>query len=71
MSETVINEKDKPFIIAIYLITILAVIFCAGLIGAFYDKQLILDYIGQIVGGIITLVTAAVTFYFGTKNNNK
>ena len=71
MSETVIKEKDKPFIIAIYLLTILAVIFCAGLIGAFYDKLLVLDYIGQIIGSIVTLVTAAVTFYFGTKNNNK
>lgn len=70
MSATELKETDKPFIIAIFLISIFAVLLIAGVIGAAYDKQLVIDYIGEIIGAVITLVTAAITYYFGTKKSN-
>jgi len=71
MSEFTIKEKDKPFILAlIFVIGMFALMF-TGVAVAFYNAELVLDYMREIITSVVTIVGMITVFYFTTKANNK
>jgi len=67
MSEPMVKEKDKPFIIAMcFVIGFLAFIFL-GAAGVLAGNVPIENYVKDMVGGILGIVGTVVAFYFGTK----
>ena len=70
MSAEVVNEKDKPFIIAlIFTIGFFALVFF-GAAGVLWNNAGIESYIKEMTTGVIGILGTIVGFYFMKKNGN-
>jgi hypothetical protein len=63
----VVNEADKPFIIAMILVCSFVALIFIGAVGVLIGNIEIIDYVYQMIGNITGIVGTILAFYFGTK----
>lgn len=67
LSKKEVNERDKPFIIALcFVFAFIGLIFLGGA-GVLAGNVAIEEYVKQLIGNITGIVGTVVAFYFGTK----
>ena len=67
MSE-IVNERDKPFIIAlVFIIGFFALLFM-GAVGILWNNASIADYVKEMIVGVVGILGTIVGFYFKTKS---
>lgn len=62
-----VPESEKPFYLALFSGIFVLLLMVLGFVGAYQEKQTVLEYLDKLLAPIFALIGAAWAFYFGTK----
>lgn len=70
MPDKMVNEKDKPFILALILVGALLGVIFGGMMAVNYGNVMMEEYVDKILAFLGGMVTTIIGFYFGKKNSS-